>query len=364
MPEPETTQAAVRTIRLGDEQIAHLLERLDAEGKQPSTDGEKREYKYRRKGLIVDMLQPGAVTPTRYVVQPRQISNAEMWFLHGSFLHTGTQCTVQLVSLHGTWTSAVAAVALCVYVEENIHDVCVRFAHPIDPALYCPEAGRTRVLFVESDATLARLAIFHLSQLNADVDHIEDSSQAVEHTAKNRYDLIIIGVEAQSGVGFEVVEALRSKGYSRTIVAFTALTEDDDRNRCLEAGCDHVLAKPFTREDMNSLLQSLRQEPLFSTFYDDPSMAQLINTFVEELPDKVLAIEQAVLAEDQKALQGFVRSLRAQGTSYGFEVLTEAAEKVEEKMTGGASVPDLRYEVDCLVRLCMQARCADTNASS
>ena len=119
MSEAETTQAAVRTIRLRDELVAQLLDRLDVEGKQPSAAGDKREYKYRRKGLIVDVLQPGAVTPTCYVVQPRRISDAEMWFLHGSFLHTGTQCTVQLVSLHGTCTSAPAVVARCSYVEQS-----------------------------------------------------------------------------------------------------------------------------------------------------------------------------------------------------------------------------------------------------
>ena len=180
MSQSDSNHREVRTIRLRNEQIIQLWDRLDEEAQASVGAGAvSREYAY-RKGLIVDMLQPGAVTPTRYAVQPRRISESELWILHGSFLHTGTQCTVQLVTLHGTWASVTGAVSHCRYLQENIHDVCVQFLQRIDPALFCPEAGRTRVLLVEEDDALARLAEFHLSQLNAGVAPGQECRRALD----------------------------------------------------------------------------------------------------------------------------------------------------------------------------------------
>ena len=257
MREAETTSSSIRTIRLSDDRVVDLMDRLDGSDASSLTDANAREYAYRRKGLIVDIVQPGAATPTRYVVQPRRINETELRFLHGSFLHTGTQCFVQLVTLHGTWTNMTSVVSHCTYLEENIHDICVQFSSRIDPALFCPEAGRTRVLLVEPDASLARLAEFHLSHLNADVEHIKDCKHASELATKNRYDLILIDVEMKSGQGFETVKELRGRGYSQTIVAFSALVEDGDRQKCIDTGCDEYTTKPINRR---KLIETIQQQ--------------------------------------------------------------------------------------------------------
>lgn len=363
MSDPESTHDAIRTIRLSDEQITALLQRLDEEERRSAAEAGSREYTYRHKELIVDMLQPGAMTPTRYAVQPRRLSESELWFLHGSFLHTGTQCTARLVTLHGTWANAKGVVAHCSYVQENIHDVSVQFTHRIDPALFCQEAGRTRVLLVEQDEALARLAEFHLLHLNSDVEHITECASAEELALKNRYDMILIDVEMNGGEGFETVANLRSKGYSQTIVAFSALNDAEDRERCTSTGCDFILAKPFTRDDVGNLFQSLRQAPLFSSFYDDPSMTELVNKFVVALPDKVRAIESAIVSGNLESLQTLIRVLRSQGSSYGFEALTDAAGKVESELDVDELSPSVRTQITQLVKLCMQARCAETGSS-
>ena len=361
MHDAESTHSAISTIRLSDDQIAGLMDRLDNAEHASPTDANAREYVYRHKGLIVDILQPGAATPTRYAVQPRRINETELHFLHGSFLHTGTRCRVQLVTLHNTWTDVSAVVTHCTYVEENIHNICVQFSHRIDPAPFCPEAGRMRVLLVEQNESLARLAEYHLSHLNADVEHIKESERAGELAAQNRYDLILLDVEMNDGQGLEAVKQLRSQGYSQTIVAFSALVNEGEREKSIAAGCNLVLTKPFTQDDVRTLLQSLHQEPLFSSFYNDPAMTELINAFVQELSEKVRDIEQAALSGEIEVLRGLVRTVRAQGSSYGFEVLTEAAARVEEHLTEEIT-PEVRSDLDSLVKLCMQARGADTGS--
>jgi len=62
--------------------------------------------------------------------------------------------------------------------------------------------------------------------------------------------------------GLEATRAIKAL-YARSdngagcapIVAVTANAFDEDRRRCLEAGMDGYLAKPFDRADLNRLLE-------------------------------------------------------------------------------------------------------------
>jgi CheY-like chemotaxis protein len=271
-----TQERIVRTIRLDDERITLMLDTLD--GAEERATGERRatRYRYRIKALVVHMQQPGFSTPVPYLVPSRNIGAGELAFLHGGFVHPGTRCMIQLITSYGTWTNAVGTVRQCRYVEGNVHEVTAHFDEEIDPAVYCAGAVKTRVLVVEDDPSIARIATYHLEQLNAVVDHAENGQIAVDKATKTAYDLILMDIDMPVMNGIEAVQKLRAQGYSGTIAAATGMTEDGDREQCLKAGCDRYLPKPFARSDLASLLESLREEPLFSSFHDDPGMRSLI----------------------------------------------------------------------------------------
>ena len=57
---------------------------------------------------------------------------------------------------------------------------------------------------------------------------------------------------------FEPPRRLRELGFLQPIAALTAM-DDEMRDRCLKAGCDHCLAKPIDREKLYDFLVKVQR---------------------------------------------------------------------------------------------------------
>ena len=73
-----------------------------------------------------------------------------------------------------------------------------------------------------------------------------------------RYDLVLMDCQMPVMDGFEATRAIREReGTSchTSIVAVTANAMEGDRQRCLAAGMDDYLAKPFRAGDLRRVLE-------------------------------------------------------------------------------------------------------------
>jgi CheY-like chemotaxis protein len=99
-----------------------------------------------------------------------------------------------------------------------------------------------------------------LESLGYRPDVVEDGRQALAACAAARYDLVLLDVHMPEMDGFEATAAIRAHeraaGARRTpIVALTANAMAGDRDRCLAAGMDDYLGKPFQRDELAALLE-------------------------------------------------------------------------------------------------------------
>lgn len=93
--------------------------------------------------------------------------------------------------------------------------------------------------------------------------------------------------------------------------------------------------------------------PLHSTFADDPEMRELVEMFVQEMPERIEAIRTAFNTAEMTRLKTLSHQLKGASAGYGFAPLGEAAGKVEDAVR---SAPDelsaIRERVDELLEMC------------
>lgn len=354
----ETSAKPIRTIRLDERSLGALLGRLEAKESDSPEDRRKHpRFKYRVRNALLQLQQPGAATPTTFVVPTRNISRSGLGFLHGGFVHQHTLVRVQLLTRHGAWHGALGQVSRCQYLEAGIYEVAVEFEQEIEPSLFCADANHHKALLAEADAATARLVGHYLSALNCDVDVAENGRIAAEMATKAQYDLVLLDMNMAEANGFEAVRALRNGGFAAPIVAAGAMKDPGCRERCLAAGCNNVLSKPYTRQQLSEVIAWLSEEPLYSTVEGEPGMAPLVAQFVQDMPRQVRALEEALARQETGRLETLVHSLKAHGAGYGFSAIAELAGAVEASLQSGESVHQVFETVEKLIQTCTRARC-------
>jgi signal transduction histidine kinase/CheY-like chemotaxis protein len=143
-------------------------------------------------------------------------------------------------------------------------------AHPEQPdEPRGPKRRRLNVLLAEDNDINALVARRMLERSDCSVTHVmtgRDAVTAVVQSATGQtFDLVLMDMHMPIMDGIEATRAIREHFNTMpaplrrpTIVALTANAFAEDRQRCLDAGMDEYLAKPFERADFDALLERLR----------------------------------------------------------------------------------------------------------
>ena len=127
---------------------------------------------------------------------------------------------------------------------------------------------QARILAAEDNLVNQKLLIRQLDKLGLSVKIVPNGREAVDEFGRCEYDLILMDCQMPELDGYSAARLIRSGSDTERrrvpVIAVTAHAHEEEHIRCLEAGMDDILVKPFHTHQLEAMLDkwlSADQDP-------------------------------------------------------------------------------------------------------
>ncbi|MGI0488904.1 PAS domain S-box protein [Pantanalinema rosaneae CENA516] len=236
-----------------------------------------------------------------------------------------------------------------------------------------------RILLVEDNTVNQKVALRMLERLGYRVDVVSNGLEAIAALRRQTYDVLLMDVQMPEMDGLEATRCIRQEWGSPTqpwIIAMTAHARASDREECLAAGMNDYISKPIDMVLLSNALKESRPsssepgkvevihaptqaiEPITSPSPQttdglpdnalnvldsnvieqlrqmageeaDEMLRELIQVYLEDAPQRLLAIQTAIDHSDATTLQQAAHALRSVSVTIGAITLGNLCEVLE-----------------------------------
>ena len=144
--------------------------------------------------------------------------------------------------------------------------VTATIPEPLDKKLSFDENTfkKLNILLAEDNEINQKIIEYSLTNAGYEVDIAKNGQEAIDMYHQHSYDLVLMDVQMPVLDGYEATGHIREmestllNGTRRIpIIALTANAMKGDREKCLDAGMDEYLSKPFTPNDLIGIIRSV-----------------------------------------------------------------------------------------------------------
>ena len=106
---------------------------------------------------------------------------------------------------------------------------------------------------------------------------------------------------------------------------------------------------------------STKSDYLYSTLGTDPDLCDIVDMFVDEMPDRITCLMQLLEASNYDELARMAHQLKGAAGSYGFDAISPAAGELETAILNGQSEFVIHDTTVHLCDLCSRVRSGAPN---
>jgi CheY-like chemotaxis protein len=221
-------------------------------------------------------------------------------------------------------------------------------------------SSKARILLVEDSPLNQQITLKQLESLGYGADIAGNGLEALAALERVPYQIVLMDCQMPDMDGYETTWQIRNREKEQSakakthIIALTANTRPQDRERCLSSGMDDYVSKPVQLIELDVALQragvdpsqaaaaasvidpmimaSLRQ--LRKPNQPDP-VSELINLFLRDAPPQFATIEKAIRERNMSGTLGAASSLKGNAANLGAKRLAGLCAELEEHARQG-----------------------------
>ena len=257
---------------------------------------------------------------------------------------------------------------------------------------------RARILLVEDHPVNRRVALKMLERLGLRAESVSNGREALEALAQTAFNVVLMDCQMPEMDGYEATREIRRRigGPAKiAIIGLTAHALAGDRQKCLDAGMDDYLSKPFLPEDLAAILarwlprtdgmatvapprtteagrstiiggaidseapaiDPVALRHLEAAADDGPEFVrQLIAVFLADLDDRVAAMRSGVGAGDANSIANAAHALKGSCGHFGAKRLLALCRELEADARAGSTDGSAAAIIDSIEGECARVR--------
>jgi PAS domain S-box-containing protein len=238
------------------------------------------------------------------------------------------------------------------------------------------ELAGKRALLVEDNTINQLVALKILKDFQMEVAVAFNGEEAVKELQKNSFDIVLMDIQMPVMDGYAATRQIRGQlqgAASRVpIVAMTASAIKEEAQKCMEAGMNGYISKPFEVSDLYHKIASLLLDNKKPSAMTQPSGANLnssritnlsylkelsdgndefveemLTMFIDSIPKSVEELDESLARSDWKQMQMTAHKMKP---SFGFIGLPENQNVFQQIEKIAADMPDREQLTELMVK--------------
>jgi PAS domain S-box-containing protein len=248
-----------------------------------------------------------------------------------------------------------------------------------------PLLSGLKILLVEDNVLNQVLAKKVLTDWRWDVDVAENGLVAIQKINESDFDLVLMDIQLPEMDGYEATRHIRKKmPEAKThipIIAMTAHAITGEAEKCIHAGMNEYVSKPFDPKDLYHKVAKVLNKPLPVLSKNGDSKTnghmhptkeksidlsylkqlsngsnefinQMITIFLEQTPKAILSLEQSLEKEDWVALRATAHKMKPSFGFMGIKSLKELIVLLEAEAEKGTNPAGMREKIATIKKVC------------
>ncbi|MFD1605567.1 response regulator [Flavobacterium artemisiae] len=250
--------------------------------------------------------------------------------------------------------------------SEFFFTLAYKRASPSENTVKAPsknDLGQLKILLCEDNVLNQKLVRSVMNNFGFELDIASNGEEGIELLKTKEYDLVLMDLQMPVKDGYQTTEYIRNEmKLPIPIIAMTAHSLVGEQERCFKVGMNAYVPKPFKQPVLLKAIKTVmtkepeaeRKRVLDLSFLDemacgDPDFRrEMINLFVEKIPNDVAQLEEAYKNDDADAVKRLAHNMKSSLDIFMLEDLSNCVAVIEEEASTGQISTEIFDKINIL----------------